>query len=107
MTALSPPGKNYVDITTFSRSEVNQLQHIADKKPVLLYMPYLDFKDMEWFEQYANDNGFQFMNIPITLPVMDVVKQSEYAGIEITTGFITDIMNGIRNLITETFNKGV
>ena len=98
--------QKYVDITTYSRDEVSQLLHIADKSQVLLYMPYLDFKDMEWIEQCAKENGMQFLNIPITLPVMDIVKQSEYAGIEITSNFVSDVMIGVRNLIADTLNKG-
>ena len=98
--------QKYVDITTYCRDEVSQLLHIADKSQVLLYMPYLDFKDMEWIEQCAKENGMQFLNIPITLPVMDIVKQSEYAGIEITSNFVSDVMIGVRNLIADTLNKG-
>lgn len=97
--------RKYVDVTTYSRSKISSLLHVADKKPILLYMPYLDFKGMEWLEAKAKESGTQLLNIPITLPVMDIVKQSEYAGIEITSDFVLMIMNGMRDLITDTLNK--
>ena len=104
---MSSTSIEYVDTTIYSGDQLSELLHIADKKPVLLYMPYLDFKNMEWLEQRAKESGTQLLNIPITLPIMDIVKQSEYAGIEITSDFISEIMSGVRILITNTLNKGV
>lgn len=99
---LSSTSTEFLDVTTYSGNQLSELLHIADKKPVLLYMPDFDYNKMQTVEDFAKENDFKLLNIPITLPVMDIVKQAEYAGVEITSDFITEIMNGLRILITDT-----
>ena len=79
--------------------------NVLEKDIVLLYMPDLSYKEMSDLEDFASENDIKLINIPITLPVMDIVKQAEYAGIEITQEFVISIRNGIRKLITDTMNE--
>lgn len=104
---MSSTSIEYVDVSKHSKKELEQLVKGTGHEMVLLYMPDLDYKKMQEFESLAEANGVKLINIPITLPVMDIVKQAEYAGIEITKEFVVSIRNGIRDLITDTLNEEV
>ena len=101
---MSSTSIEYVDTTIYSGDQLSELLHIADKKPVLLYMPDIDYGEMQRLEDFAKENNLKLINIPITLPLMDIVKQAEYAGVEITSEFIANIRSGLRILITSALN---
>ena len=104
---MSSTSIEYIDTSQCTKQEIEQIIRTSNKDPVLLYMPDLNYKEMQDLEDFAKANDVKLINIPVTLPVMDIVKQAEYAGIEITQEFIIAIRNGIRNLITDTLNEEV
>lgn len=96
----------YFDVTECNSKDLQAITK-ADKNLVLVYMPDLDYSEMEKLEKFAKDCGLKFLNIPITLPVMDIIKQAEYVGVEISREFIAKIRNGIMRLIVQTLNEEV
>ena len=104
---MSSTSIEYIDTSRYTKQEIEHLIRISSKDLVLLYMPDLNYKEMQDLEDFAKANDVKLINIPVTLPVMDIVKQAEYAGIEITKEFVIAIRNGIRNLITDTLNEEV
>ena len=101
---MSSTNTEYVDVTTYSGEQLAELLHIADKKPVLLYMPDIDYSGMQMVEDFASKNGFQVLNIPITLPLMDIAKQAKYAGVCTNPLFLLRITRGLRSMITCVLN---
>ena len=104
---LSSTSIEHIDTSQYSKQEIEHLIRVSNKDLVLLYMPDLNYKEMQDLEDFARENQLKLINIPVTLPVMDIVKQAEYAGIEITNDFVIAIRNGIRKLITDTLNEEV
>lgn len=89
----------YIDVTDGIPGELPAEQNIC-----FVFLPYLDYKGMEEAEANALGRGYSFMNIPITLPVLDLVKQMEFAGVEISGKLLNDIPRAIRQVVIETLN---
>lgn len=73
----------------------------SSENPVLLFMPNLDYSGMREAEDLASNLEIGVLNIPITLPVMDLSKQMEYAGIEVDYNLIQELEAGIRKLLVD------
>lgn len=73
----------------------------SSENPVLLFMPNLDYSGMREAEDLAANLEIGVLNIPITLPVMDLTKQMEYAGIEVDYNLIQELEAGIRKLLVD------
>ena len=83
----------YIDVTNGIPEVLPQGQKIC-----FVFLPDFDYAGMNDAERAAREAGFAFLNIPITLPVLDLVKQMEFAGAEITSG-LTKIPGAIRQII--------
>ena len=92
-----------IDVTDIARVGAGAyISKIASaENPVLLFMPNLDYSGMGDAEQLADDFKIGILNIPITLAVMDLSKQMEYAGIELNADLIRDLEHGIRKMLIE------
>lgn len=90
----------YIDVTDGIPEEIPAGQNIC-----FVFLPYLDYKGMEEAEANALGRGFSFMNIPITLPVLDLAKQMEYAGVTLTGKLLADIPKAIRAVVMEALNR--
>ena len=95
-----------IDISTITHDNAGQFVHLiaADPNPVLVYMPNHDYKGMQAAENLAEAMGVKILIIPITVVVMDLVKQMEFAGVEITERLLRDIPVAIRVAIMESLN---
>ena len=97
----------YIDITDFTPSHLQYFMNDnKDNNFVLLYMPYLNYSNMLQLEELAGKQHVKCMNIPITLPVMDIVKQAEHAGVETTSAFVLRIIYSVRKAIVDALNLG-
>lgn len=73
--------------------------------PVLVFMPNLDYSGMHEAEDLASQFNIGFVNIPITLPMLDLTKQMEFAGLRITQRLIAGLECSIRSAIIEQLNR--
>ena len=92
-----------IDVTDISRlGKGAYISKIAsDKNPKLIFMPNLDYHGMGDAEDLAAEFKIGILHIPITLPVMDLSKQMEYAGIEIDANLIGSLEQGLRKVILD------
>ena len=99
----------YIDVTEISRETSGAYIHkiASASNPCLVFMPNLDYTGMYEAEQLAASMGIGFLNIPITLSVMDLVKQMEFAGVKLTKKLVEDIPVAIRIAILESLNGGI
>jgi len=92
-----------IDVTDISKvgsgAYISKIASCRD--PVLFFMPNLDYHGMSDAEDLANEFEIGILHIPITLPVMDLSKQMEYAGIEINAELIHKLEQGLRNVIID------
>lgn len=95
-----------IDVSEITEDNVGEFVHqiAAAANPVLVYMPNLDYKGMQAAENLAEAMGIKLLTIPITVVVMDLVKQMEFAGVEITERLLRDIPVAIRVAIMESLN---
>mgnify|MGYP007056185233 CR=1 FL=1 len=91
----------YIDVTNSIPDEIPKKKNIC-----FVYMPYLNYKSMDEAEQAALDRGYAFMNLPITLPMLDLIKQMEFVGIEITEKLLQDLPANMRLMVIEKLNAG-
>lgn len=96
-----------IDISTITHDNAGQFVHriAADPNPVLVYMPNHDYKGMQAAKDLAEAMQIGLLIIPITVVVMDLVKQIEFAGVEITERLLRDIPVAIRVAIMESLNS--
>lgn len=90
----------YIDVTDGIPDEIPAGQNIC-----FVFLPHLDYKGMYDMEEQAAKRGFGFMIIPITLPVLDLANQMEYAGVTLTEKLLTDIPRAIRAVAIEAMNQ--
>lgn len=85
------------------------ISHLTiDGDLVMVYMPNLNYKKLEFVNEYASMHNMYHLTIPITLPVMDIVKQMEYAGISVSQELATDIIPGeVRKAIINSLKEGM
>lgn len=95
----------YIDVTDFDIDDLQNLRQNEDKRQVLLYMPALNFDAMHKLEACASSADMDLITVPITLPLMDITKQMEYAGIDMSADILCRIRDGIRKMIVDTLNK--
>lgn len=74
---------------------------------ILLYMPNIDYSDLESVSKLNDETECKkrVLCIPITLPVMDISKQLEYAGIRVGYETMKTIEGSIRSLILNVVNN--
>lgn len=77
----------------------------AANNPVLVFMANLDYSGMYDAEELASQFNIGFLNIPITLPMMDLVRQIEFAGIRMTPDLLSGIESAFRSSIIRQFNE--
>lgn len=90
----------FVDVTDGIPDDLPSEQNIC-----FVFLPHLDYKGMYDMEEQAAKRGFGFMIIPITLPVLDLANQMEYAGVTLTEKLLTDIPKAIRAVAIEAMNQ--
>lgn len=98
----------YIDVTDYDIDMVKMLllsNNECDTKTVLLYMPDINYRAMHELEELAPSGNFALLTIPITLPLMDIAKQMEYAGIEVSNELLFQLRYGIRKMIVEILSK--
>lgn len=97
----------YIDVSDIVQDSSGSYIHkiASARNPCLVFMPNLDYTGMYEAEQLASSMGIGFLNIPITLPVMDLIKQMEFAGVVLSKKLLDDIPKAMRIAILETLNS--
>ena len=97
---------DYIDISEISTKGVGAYIHrvAAVANPVLVFMPNLSYAGMHDAEEFAFQIHAGFLIIPITIPMLDLVKQMEYADIHITGSFVEGVESALRSSIIEQLN---
>ena len=97
---------SFIDISNLDVKNFDFIKNIISdyKDPVLLYMPNLSYQTKD-FDELIAELGIRSYCIPVTLPVMDIVSQMKYAGIEVTPEIVIKIQNGIRKVIVDTLEE--
>lgn len=98
---------DYIDVTKIGIEEPGTyISRIgASKNPVLVFMPNLNYAGMLEAEDLAGNCGIGVLNIPITLPIMDLIRQMEYAGVSVTPYMISSMESSLRSLIVNELRK--
>ena len=92
----------FIDVTLLINEIQNEdIAKYADGKisPVLVFLPNLNYAGMTTAEKLASDMNIGFLCIPITLAMIDIIKQLEYSGVHATEDMIFDLENHIRSAI--------
>ena len=100
----------YIDVSEIKRNPVSMyVSKIAVSKcfanPVLVFMPNLDYAGMHEAESLAAEFNIGFLNIPITLPMLDLIRQMEFAGVHITQNLMNGIESAFRSAIIDQLNE--
>ena len=96
----------YIDVSDIKRKQAGAYisRIAAAKNPVLVFMPNLDYAGMHDAEALASNFNIGFLNIPITLPMLDLVKQMEFAGVHVTQQLVSGIESAFRLAVIEQMN---
>ena len=90
----------YIDISDVAKESLaDYIQVITKNNKIdhrLLYMPNLDYGDLEVAEDIAHKNKTLLLTIPITLPVMDIIHQAAHAGVVAKPQMVRHLEDGIR-----------
>ena len=100
----------YIDVSGIgSRSPGEYISTIVAAQmhadPVLVFMPNLDYKGMYEAESLASKFNVGFIVVPITLPILDLTKQMEFAGVQLTQDLISGIESVFRKGIIQILNE--
>lgn len=104
---MSTDAIKYIDVSKISeRTPGAYISVIArEKHPVLVFMPMFEYDGMEAARDMALKLGIKFVNVPITLPIMDLVHQMEYGGIEITQQLVLSLQDQLRETVIRILNE--
>lgn len=90
---------DYVDVTE------NGYDKDALRGKTMVFMPDIDYGLLDRLEELSNEDT-KLITVPITLPVMDIISQLDYAGIQITSEQLESLRCGIRNTIIKAIRFG-
>ena len=108
-TAWCSMSISYIDVSEIGvYSAGAYISRIAGaENPMLVFMPNLNYAGMHEAEEMAASFNIGMLNIPITLPMLDLVRQMEFAGVHMSQKLICGLEKAFRSaIITQLTEEG-
>ena len=98
---------DYIDVSEISTKGSGAYIHeiAVSMHPVLVFMPNLDYSGMHDAEDFAATINAGFMVLPITLSMLDLFKQMEFAGVHISKKLSCGLESALRSAIIQQLNN--